>query len=72
MPGLRILGFASARLLLGTFENEEFGSYTRYTYTNPDACVVVTSGDHVLVISGKTTEETQSIYENLLVLTENS
>ena len=72
VPGLRILGFASARLLLGAFENDEFGSYTRYTYTNPDACVVVRSGDNVLVLSGKTAEETQAIYENLLVLANNS
>ena len=72
MPGLRSLGFATARLLLGAFENDEFGSYTRYTYTNPDACVVVRSGENVLVLSGKTAEETQAIYENLLVLTSNS
>lgn len=72
VPGIRAWGFASGRLLLGTFENEEFGYYTRYTYTNPEACVVVTSGDNILVVSGKTAEETQAIYQNLLVLTEES
>ena len=72
VPGIRIFGFASGRLLLGAFENEEFGQYTRYTYTNPKACVVVTAGEKILVLSGKTAEETEAIYENLLVLTENS
>ena len=69
VPGLRTMGWGSARLLLGTFENEEFGYYTRYTYVRPEACVVVTSGESVLVISGKNLTETRSIYDNLLVLT---
>ena len=72
VPGIRTWGFGSARLLMGTFTNEEFGNYTRYTYTNPDACVVVTSGDNVLVISGKTAAETKAIYDNLSVLTGNN
>ena len=70
VPGVRVWGYASARLLMGTFENEEFGRYTRYTYTRPEACVVVTSGDSILVISGKDAAETEAIYQNLLVLTE--
>ena len=68
VPGIRTWGFGSGRLLMGTFENEEFGYYTRYTYTNPDACVVVTSGDSTLVLSGKNAEETKAIYDNLLLL----
>ena len=70
VEGHRTMGFGSARLLLGTFENQEFGYHTRYTYTNPDACIVIRSGDRVLVLSGKTSEETEAIYKNLLVLTE--
>ena len=69
VPGIRVWGYGSARLLLGSFENEEFGTYTRYTYTNPKACVVLTAGEKVLVLSGKTVEETKAIYDNLLVLT---
>lgn len=70
VSGVRTMGWGSARLLLGTFENEEFGYYTRYTYTRPEACVVVTAGEQTLVLSGRNTEETKAIYENLLVLTE--
>ena len=39
VPGLRIGGYGSFRLLMGYFENEEFGTYTRYTYYKPEACV---------------------------------
>ncbi len=69
VPGLRVGGFGSFRLLMGFFENEEFGTYTRYTYFRPEACVVITSGDKKIVLSGKTYEDTEKLYENLLVLT---
>lgn len=69
VPGLRTMGYSSARLLLGIFENEEFGRYTRYTYTKPEACVVVTAGENVLVLSGKDAAETMAIYDKLLALT---
>ena len=66
VPGTREWGFGSARLLLGFFENEEFGTYTRYTYTSPDSCIVITVGEKVLVISGRDPAETQAIYQILL------
>ena len=69
VPGLRVGGYGSCRLLMGCFETEEFGTYTRYTYYKPEACVVVTSGDKKIVLSGKTYEETESLYQNLLILT---
>ena len=65
VPGTRVGGFGSLRLLLGWFENEEFGTYTRYTYYKPEACIVVTSGENTLVISGETAEQTQEIYNTL-------
>lgn len=66
VPGLRVGGFGSFRLLMGFFENEEFGTYTRYTYYNPEACVVIgTQGRHV-VLSGETAEETRALYQTLL------
>ena len=63
--GVRAYGFGSARLLMGTFQNDEFGYYTRYTYTGCDACVVLTVDGEVLVISGKTEADTIAIYEEL-------
>ena len=70
VPGIRVGGYGSFRLLLGFFENEEFGTYIRYTYYKPEACVVISSGDKKVVLSGKTYEETQALYQSLLVLTQ--
>ena len=66
---MRVGGYGSFRLLMGWFENEEFGTYIRYTYYDPEACVVVSTSDKTLVLSAETYEETQKLYENLLVLT---
>lgn len=65
VPGTRVGGFGSARLLLGFFENEEFGIHTRYTYTRPEGCIVITVGEKILVISGKDAAETQAIFDTL-------
>lgn len=64
--GGRISGFGSPRLSLGGFRNEEFGSYTRYAYTQCDACVVLTVDSRTLVLSGKDADSTKEIYEELL------
>lgn len=65
VPGARTYGFGSLKLLMGTFENEEFGSYTRYSYIDCNACVVLRSEDKVLVINGEDEESTKAIYEKL-------
>ena len=63
--GVRTYGFGSARLSLGRFKNEEFGTYTRYAYTGSRACVVIRAGEKTLVIAGRDTAQTQEIYETL-------
>ena len=60
--GHREMGFGSPRLSIGTFNNEEFGRYTIYAYTQGKSAVVLRKGDDVLVIMGKTAEETKAIY----------
>ncbi len=67
VDGVREMGFGSARLEYGTFHNEEFGLYTRYTYTGCDSVVILTSTKgKVMVLSGATQEETLQIYNTLL------
>ena len=66
VDGTRVGGFGSYRLLLGFFENEEFGTYSRYTYYRPDGCIVVTAKGDTLVFSGADAEETKEIYNTLL------
>lgn len=65
LEGTREWGFGSPRLLLGLFRNEEFGYYTRYTYTASDSFAIVHCGDDVLVLSGETAAETEQIAQDL-------
>ena len=69
VPGLRVGGYGSFQLLMGFFENEEYGTYTRYTYYKPEACVVLTKGEKKIVLSGKTREKTEKLYLDLLDVT---
>ena len=63
--GVRTYGFGSARLSLGRFKNEEFGTYTRYAYTGSRTCVVIRAEEKTLVIAGRDAAQTQEIYETL-------
>ena len=65
VPGSRTGGLGSFRLLLGSFRNDEFGSYTRYTYTDCEACVVLTERGKTVVLSGENTDATRAIYDAL-------
>ncbi len=64
--GIRTNGFGSARLLMGSFQNDEFGSYTLYAYTGAEEFIVMTSGDKTLVIGMKDSDEIQKIYDVVL------
>ena len=66
VPGMRVGGYGSFRLLMGYFQNEEFGTYVRYTYYKPDACIVLAVKGKTLVISGETAAQTQELYQQLL------
>lgn len=64
--GARQWGFASARLLLGLFDSEEFGNHTRYTYTGDTGCVVLTCGEEIVVLGAESREATLQLYEAIL------
>lgn len=63
--GHREMGYGSPRLSMGTFNNEEFGRYTLYAYTNGEGCVILRQDDRVLVLVGRTAGDTKSIYDTL-------
>ena len=46
----RTNGFGSAKLSIGTFQNEEFGSYTLYAYKDAKEFIVLTIDRKTLVI----------------------
>ena len=63
--GQKINGFNSARLLLGGFQNDEFGAYTRYTYTGKDPCLILQVEGRTVVIGAKDTQTTKEIYDKI-------
>lgn len=63
--GSRVGGVGSPRLQLGNFRNDEFGNYTRYTYTNCRECIVLTVKGKTVVLSGRDEEDTRAVYEEL-------
>lgn len=64
--GERTSGFGSAKLLCGTFRNEEFGYYTRYTETGNKGFVVMDVDGKKLVIGLESKEQTKALYEEIL------
>ncbi len=64
--GMRVSGFGSARLSLGSFQCNELGRYTLYAYTGFDECVLLTSGDRHLVIALENAEATKTFYDQLM------
>ena len=65
--GMKVGGFNSAKLLLGSFQNEEFGVFTRYTYTNCHTSIVLRVDERVIVINEKTDDQTRALYAELLL-----
>lgn len=65
VEGQRISGVGSARLLLGIFRNDEFGTYTRYTYTGKKACIVLNVEGKTVVIGTDNDGTTKEIYERI-------
>ena len=65
VDGSRVGGYGSAKLLLGGFQNDEFGSYTRYTYTGDGPCIVIKVDNRIIVIGTESAESTSALYEQL-------
>ncbi len=53
-------------ILMGEFENSEFGAYTRYSYSDCKSCVIIRADDRVLVLNEKDEVATKELYETLL------
>ena len=64
-PGSRTNGYGSARLLMGTFRNGDYGYYTRYSYTKCDAGIMLNLGESIVVISDIDEENTMKLYGEL-------
>ena len=65
VDGERIAGYGSGKLLLGTFQNDEFGMYTRYTYGGDAPCIVLTVGARKIVLGAEDAQQLNAIYERI-------
>lgn len=63
--GTREWGWGSPRLMMGYFENEAFGGYTRYSYVGTQAQIIVSCGDDILVLNAESEDATRALYEEL-------
>ena len=68
VSGSRVNGYASARLLLGMFSSDELGGYVSYRYTS-GSCIIIRSGEKVIVLGLEESADTKALYEELLVKT---
>ena len=66
VPGTRVMGYGSAKLLYGQFRNDEFGNYTRYTYTSSDTSIIIRTTEGVIVLAAETSAETYTLYTELV------
>lgn len=66
LVGKRIMGFGSFFVLMGDYENSEFGVYARYSYSSCNSCVVIHSDERVLIINRKDEDATKELYKTLL------
>ena len=65
--GKRVAGIGNARIEAGIFRNGEFDDYRLYSYTNCDAYIVLQTGEGVVVVNGRTEEETRELYKEVEV-----
>ena len=63
---MRVMGYGSPRLEIGTFRNDELGNHTRYTYTRCDAGILLTVDGKTVVINQGDTAQTKALYDELV------
>ncbi len=66
IDGHKVFGFNSAKLMMGTFENDKFGKYQRFTYTGNNGFIIIETMDEEYIILGaKTLGETRALFDEL-------
>ena len=63
--GIRTYGLGNLRMLMGSFANDAYGNYTRYTYDSCDDCVVLNVSGMTVVLNGPSVDDTKQIYQEL-------
>ncbi len=66
IDGHKVYGFNSAKLMMGTFENEMYGKYQRFTYTGNNGFIIIeTLDEEYIILSGKNLDETRELFNEL-------
>lgn len=63
-------GYGSARLMMGTFRNGDYGYYTRYSYTKCDKGIMLDLGKSIVVVSAKNEDSTKKLYNEIVSMIE--
>ncbi len=64
---VRLMGYGSPKLMMGTFESEMLGRHTRYTYVSCDDVIILTlKNGGVLVINQENEGKTKALYALIL------
>lgn len=63
--GIRAWGFGSARLMMGSFTNDEFDNYTLYSYVGERSAVVIDIDGEKLVLG--TNDDAMTLYQEILL-----
>ncbi len=64
--GMKVNGFNSARMNLGTFQNDEAGNYTVFAYTGQSQYLVIYAGGNTLVLSGPDEAATVEMFNTIM------
>ncbi len=64
---VRLLGYGSPRLEMGTFENKMLGRHTRYTYVSCKSEIILTlENGKILVLNQENESKTKALYAEIL------
>lgn len=63
--GMRTYGFGNFRMLMGSFSNDAYGNYTRYTYASCKDSVVLSVDGQTIVLNGPDAAATRALCEEL-------
>lgn len=64
--GIRTFGFSSARLSLGNYHSDQFGSYSRYTCNSCPSAIEIHAGERIYLISAPDEAQTKTLFNQLL------
>lgn len=63
--GKRISGLGTIKMQLGSYENDQFGEYKLYSYSQVKTVILIRTNDSIIALNQKTYEKTKQLYDDL-------